>query len=634
MSDQVKEAATNVTTYFQLKNLDGTDATGKTITAFDLSYTRSGAEESVKVDATALASASAAHADNKMFEVDSTDSPGKHRIDWPDAAFAGGVREVLLTVKHVDIGTTTLRVLIDAPVNVNRWDGNPVSASGDDVLPDVNVKNINGSDESAIIAGKFFGSAMKRSTVSDAGATASDFDTALSEITDDHFNGQVIVFVDGVLKGQAKLIDDYDGTGKNVTIFPAFTEAPGNGDEFIILPISKFVDLVQLSGSSAGADNLDNWDEVHYDSTSPFSGTAFPNGKPRKPVDDIDDAISIGDNNNLETIVAHSAASFTSGATNKKFRSHGGQAGLALNGQAFNSCEFRGFKIDGINTGVDNGFTECQMEIAQSDLGVDARLVRCILESEQKLRDKQRYIDCQHFAFMTAVALSAGNRVDILNGAGGAFVSIVNLTVAATINIIGFKGDLVLDASCTAGTINVIGFKGKLTNNATSTVNVVKDDLSDAIKLKTDELIVRSANGALTGGPHTVSSVRTNLTEATNDHFNNSEIHFTSGVLKGQSRFIKDYVGATKDIVPKEDFTDIPADADTFDILPVVDSMAAGGVALTRGDYVDFMNKAVVTRTSGNPTQYTVGTGPNQETIDATFVTIATIPKADSETVA
>lgn len=91
--------STDVSTYWSLELADGTAATGLDVTTFDLQYTRSGAAPAAKVDATALATTSSAHADNKAIEVDSVTSQGLYRIDWPDAAFAAGVREVTLAVK-------------------------------------------------------------------------------------------------------------------------------------------------------------------------------------------------------------------------------------------------------------------------------------------------------------------------------------------------------------------------------------------------------------------------------------------------------------------------------------------------------------------------------------------------------
>lgn len=107
----VTKGATDVTTYFHLRlTADGTDATGLTVTNFDLQYVRSGDTPAAKVDASALGATNSAHADNSAIEVDSTDQPGLYRVDWPDAAFATGVDEVLLTVKCATAFTETLRV--------------------------------------------------------------------------------------------------------------------------------------------------------------------------------------------------------------------------------------------------------------------------------------------------------------------------------------------------------------------------------------------------------------------------------------------------------------------------------------------------------------------------------------------
>jgi hypothetical protein len=107
----VAKGQTDVSTYFHLRlTADGTDATGLTVTDFDLQYVRSGATPAAKVDASALGAANSAHADNSAIEVDPTDQPGVYRVDWPDAAFATGVDEVLLTVKCATAFTETLRV--------------------------------------------------------------------------------------------------------------------------------------------------------------------------------------------------------------------------------------------------------------------------------------------------------------------------------------------------------------------------------------------------------------------------------------------------------------------------------------------------------------------------------------------
>ena len=125
----VAGGSTNVTTYFAMRlTADGTAATGLTITGFDLQYVRSGVAPVAKVDATALAATDSAHADNQAIEIDATDQPGLYRVDWPDAAFTAGVREVILTVKVATAFTEHLRVEIDAEVNVVEWAGTDVVA--------------------------------------------------------------------------------------------------------------------------------------------------------------------------------------------------------------------------------------------------------------------------------------------------------------------------------------------------------------------------------------------------------------------------------------------------------------------------------------------------------------------------
>ena len=58
--------------------------------------------------------------------------------------------------------------------------------------------------------------------------------TDLSEATDDHYNGRVIIWTSGVLTGQAATITDYTGATKKLT-FAAITEAPSVGDMFNII---------------------------------------------------------------------------------------------------------------------------------------------------------------------------------------------------------------------------------------------------------------------------------------------------------------------------------------------------------------------------------------------------------------
>jgi len=58
--------------------------------------------------------------------------------------------------------------------------------------------------------------------------------TDLTEATNDHYNGRVVIWTSGVLAGQASDITDYDGASKMLT-YTAITEAPSASDTFVIL---------------------------------------------------------------------------------------------------------------------------------------------------------------------------------------------------------------------------------------------------------------------------------------------------------------------------------------------------------------------------------------------------------------
>lgn len=74
--------------------------------------------------------------------------------------------------------------------------------------------------------------------VADVGALAGDFDVdGFTEATNDHFNGMVLMFTEGALIGQARVITDYTGAGQNCVFAEPFTNAPADNDNFVILPM-------------------------------------------------------------------------------------------------------------------------------------------------------------------------------------------------------------------------------------------------------------------------------------------------------------------------------------------------------------------------------------------------------------
>jgi hypothetical protein len=72
------------------------------------------------------------------------------------------------------------------------------------------------------------------SVTAQAGCNLTTITTNLTETTDDHYIGRIVIFVTGNLYNQATDITDYDGVTKNLTV-TAMTEAPALNDRFVIV---------------------------------------------------------------------------------------------------------------------------------------------------------------------------------------------------------------------------------------------------------------------------------------------------------------------------------------------------------------------------------------------------------------
>jgi hypothetical protein len=88
----------------------------------------------------------------------------------------------------------------------------------------------------------------------------------------------------------------------------------------------------------------------------------------------------------------------------------------------------------------------------------------------------------------------------------------------------------------------------------------------------TDQLATALAVGAITGAVvddvlNSSTTFETNLSQATNDHFLDAWLVFTSGTLSGQVKKITDYDGTTKFVTVSGGFTAEPTAADAFQIV-------------------------------------------------------------------
>ncbi len=98
---------------------------------------------------------------------------------------------------------------------------------------DCNVQTLSGSTEGVAGLGKSAGTIV--TGAAEAGTlSTTEMTTDLTEATNDHYNGRIVIWTSGVLKNQASDITDYVGATGKLT-YTAVTEAPSAADTFVIV---------------------------------------------------------------------------------------------------------------------------------------------------------------------------------------------------------------------------------------------------------------------------------------------------------------------------------------------------------------------------------------------------------------
>ena len=156
---------------------------------------------------------------------------GEHGII---TAYDGGTKVATMSQNWViQPDNTSEYELAPADVDVETWQHTIVTISGTSALPEVDAKSLSDSTAAAdaleasaetIVVG-----AAEAGTLSTTQMTSD-----LSEATDDHYNGRIVIWTSGVLKDQASDITDYLGSTGMVT-YTATTEAPSAADTFVIV---------------------------------------------------------------------------------------------------------------------------------------------------------------------------------------------------------------------------------------------------------------------------------------------------------------------------------------------------------------------------------------------------------------
>lgn len=122
----------------------------------------------------------------------------------------------LVAAGYFDPATDTVATVTDV---TNQVTANVTAISGDTAAAD----NLEASLETLVLG-----------TATGTPTTTTMADSTLTEATDDHYNGRVIIWRTGALTGQATTITGYNGTSKTFT-FTATTDAATAADAYVVV---------------------------------------------------------------------------------------------------------------------------------------------------------------------------------------------------------------------------------------------------------------------------------------------------------------------------------------------------------------------------------------------------------------
>ena len=310
-------------------------------------------------------------------------------------------------------------------------------------------------------------------------------------------------FSAGIVESNVKQIDDVGDNAVSLGIAISTDTDTVNSnlksiDSAAKLDIAKAIKDQDVSGTAEVTGSvfidLDRrlWNAVYQQSGSGNTGVTYPNGTPIKPVQGIDDAVSIANTNDLTEIYVSKTALFASNASDKTFRGNGqGKTGsINLNGVVITDCKFFNAEVEGsVSTGSKNQYDGCYMLVASLNPGVDDRFRRCTIGKQIDTQDKNLFVDCRFIAgAILDCGLLASDTIDIVGGEGDLSISSVG-DAGTVVNVYGFKGDILLGAGSNFGTINLFGCFGKIVDSTTgATVNITRDDDQKAVLADTNEM--------------------------------------------------------------------------------------------------------------------------------------------------
>lgn len=293
---------------------------------------------------------------------------------------------------------------------------------------------------------------------------------ASSNGNDKWFQNTLLKLKGGTGAGQSRLITDYDGTTKIVTLKHAWIIQPTNTTDYEIFPASVHV-ATQDAGYENGA--------VFVNTLTGTPGTLLEvNGVLDNPVDTWADLLTLSAERGSKNahIEPGSSITLTANSSNWEFN---GQAGvIALGGQDISNAVFRRHNISGVGIGAAPAFFSNSI-ILNATLN-EAFLINCGLTATLTLGAPGNYIiaDARDSiaGIVNPVLDVSGDgitptTVSLLAYEGS--IDIKNMTAVDTVGLSG-RGELVVNSVNAGGTIRVAG-NFNITDNSGGNVTILQD---------------------------------------------------------------------------------------------------------------------------------------------------------------
>jgi hypothetical protein len=327
---------------------------------------------------------------------------------------------------------------------------------------------------------------------------------------------------------------------------------------------------------------------IWIDTVDGTAGTTdFENGTVENPVDSIADANTLAASLNIERfeIAPGSSITFAASQNNQTFMGHNWT--LALGGRDIAGSGIFGATVSGVasGTGTLQIFDKCILNATSHIKGT--HLVECGIAGTQTIVEAGDFFTdrCHSAIAGTATptwdfggALAASN-LSFRNYSGG--IEIQNMGAGAgsyTMSLEG-RGQLIINANCSATSTVAIRGLFTVTDNASGAVTLSDDarfTLSGNADANWDEArsghatlgtygdsFIGLVTGSAEAGTLSTTQMTTDLSEATDEHYNGRTVVWTSGVLAGQASDITAYLGATGRLTYTA-ITEAPSNGDDF----------------------------------------------------------------------